>query len=176
MGGRQFQISRHEKKMVHPTKDLRYASTILLHNNIMFLLMPQSLARVLLHIIFCTKNREPYFGDQLIRKDLHAYLAATANQSRISFYFRRWSGRSRSFNLRTWTNSKRRNFGCETEGQFQPSLQRELSITILLAKRIRSILGCGVNAKFCCRIRVQSRRAPQTGHISRRIPSLLKKT
>jgi putative transposase len=41
--------------------------------------MPQSLARVLLHLIFSTKNREPYFGDQLIRKDLHAYLAATAN-------------------------------------------------------------------------------------------------
>jgi putative transposase len=41
--------------------------------------MPQSLARVLLHLIFSTKNREPYFGDQSIRKDLHAYLAATAN-------------------------------------------------------------------------------------------------
>jgi len=43
------------------------------------LYMSQSLARVLLHIIFSTKNREPYFGDQSIRKNLHAYLAATAN-------------------------------------------------------------------------------------------------
>jgi putative transposase len=41
--------------------------------------MPQSLARLLLHIIFSTKNREPYFTDLTIRKDLHAYLAATAN-------------------------------------------------------------------------------------------------
>jgi REP-associated tyrosine transposase len=41
--------------------------------------MSQSLARVLLHIIFSTKNREPYFGDQSIRKNLHAYLAATTN-------------------------------------------------------------------------------------------------
>ena len=41
--------------------------------------MPQSLARILLHIIFSTKNRESYFIDQAIRQDLHAYLAATAN-------------------------------------------------------------------------------------------------
>src|SRR5258707_14834380 len=41
--------------------------------------MSQSLARILLHIIFSTKNREPYFGDQLIRKNLNAYLAATTN-------------------------------------------------------------------------------------------------
>jgi len=41
--------------------------------------MPQSLARVLLHIIFSTKNRVAYFADLTIRRDLHAYLAATAN-------------------------------------------------------------------------------------------------
>ena len=41
--------------------------------------MPQSLSRILLHIIFSTKNRESYFIDQAIRQDLHAYLAATAN-------------------------------------------------------------------------------------------------
>ena len=41
--------------------------------------MPQSLARILIHLIFSTKNREPYFVDQGTRKDLHAYLAATAN-------------------------------------------------------------------------------------------------
>ena len=45
----------------------------------MFLSVPQSLARILLHIIFSTKNRESYFIDQAIRQDLHAYLAATAN-------------------------------------------------------------------------------------------------
>jgi putative transposase len=41
--------------------------------------MSQSLARLLLHIIFSTKNREPYFANPTIGKDLHAYLAATAN-------------------------------------------------------------------------------------------------
>jgi putative transposase len=38
-----------------------------------------ALARILIHLIFSTKNREPYFADPAIRKDLHAYLAATAN-------------------------------------------------------------------------------------------------
>jgi putative transposase len=41
--------------------------------------MSQSLARLLLHIIFATKNREPYFTDLTIRRDVNAYLAATAN-------------------------------------------------------------------------------------------------
>ena len=41
--------------------------------------MSQSLARLLLHIIFATKNREPHFADLTIRRDVHAYLAATAN-------------------------------------------------------------------------------------------------
>jgi putative transposase len=41
--------------------------------------MPQSLARVLLHVVFSTKNRVPYFTDRSFRKEPHAYLAATAN-------------------------------------------------------------------------------------------------
>jgi putative transposase len=41
--------------------------------------MAQSLARLLIHIIFSTKHREPCFADLTIRKDLHAYLAATSN-------------------------------------------------------------------------------------------------
>jgi putative transposase len=41
--------------------------------------MPQSLSHILLHLIFSTKNRESYLADPVIRKDLHAYLAATSN-------------------------------------------------------------------------------------------------
>jgi putative transposase len=40
-------------------------------------IMPQSLANVLLHIIFSTKNREPHLRDRHLRDDLHAYLAGT---------------------------------------------------------------------------------------------------
>ena len=39
--------------------------------------MPQSLAFMLIHVVFSTKNREPVLGPQ-VRPALHAYLAATA--------------------------------------------------------------------------------------------------
>jgi putative transposase len=39
--------------------------------------MPQSLANVLLHVIFSTKNRAPYLENIELRNDLHAYLAGT---------------------------------------------------------------------------------------------------
>src|ERR1700722_8428424 len=41
--------------------------------------MPQSLFRILLHLIFSIKNRVSCFTDPDVRKDLHGYLAATAN-------------------------------------------------------------------------------------------------
>jgi putative transposase len=36
--------------------------------------MPQSLSKVLLHVIFSTKNREPWL-DRDVRTRMHAYLA-----------------------------------------------------------------------------------------------------
>src|SRR3984893_7322331 len=41
--------------------------------------MPQSLSRILLHLIFSTKNRESYFANPIVRTYLPAYLAPTAN-------------------------------------------------------------------------------------------------
>lgn len=37
--------------------------------------MPQSLARVVLHLTFSTKNRRPWLNQQDLRNDLHAYMA-----------------------------------------------------------------------------------------------------
>lgn len=37
--------------------------------------MPQSLAHLVLHIIFSTKNRIPWLRDMAIREELHAYMA-----------------------------------------------------------------------------------------------------
>src|ERR1700693_6191620 len=37
--------------------------------------MPQSLARIILHIVFSTKNRVPFLKDNEQRSQLHAYLA-----------------------------------------------------------------------------------------------------
>ena len=39
--------------------------------------MPQSLARVVLHVVFSTKNRDPFLKDPELRARLHAYMAGT---------------------------------------------------------------------------------------------------
>jgi putative transposase len=39
--------------------------------------MPQSLAKIYLHIIFSTKNREPFLANHDIRNEMHAYLGGT---------------------------------------------------------------------------------------------------
>ncbi len=41
--------------------------------------MPQSLAKVLLHIVFSTKNRYAFLTDKKIREEMHAYLGGTCN-------------------------------------------------------------------------------------------------
>jgi len=37
--------------------------------------VPQSLAKILVHIIFSTKNRTPWLGSQEIRTELYKYMA-----------------------------------------------------------------------------------------------------
>ncbi len=37
--------------------------------------MPQSLTQIYLHIIFSTKNRQPFLNNEQIREQTHAYLA-----------------------------------------------------------------------------------------------------
>ncbi len=39
--------------------------------------MPQSLAKVLIHIVFSTKNRSPFLVDKNFREQMHAYLGGT---------------------------------------------------------------------------------------------------
>ena len=39
--------------------------------------MPQSLSRLLVHLIFSTKNRAAFLQSPLLRSELHAYLTAT---------------------------------------------------------------------------------------------------
>ena len=42
--------------------------------------MPQSLARVLVHIVFSKKNRYPFLSDKDIRGEMEAYLGGTCNE------------------------------------------------------------------------------------------------
>ena len=41
--------------------------------------MPQSLAKVYLHVVFSTKNRQPFLKPKRLRTDVHSYLAGTLN-------------------------------------------------------------------------------------------------
>ena len=41
--------------------------------------MPQSLAKVFVHIVFSTKNRSPFLSDRNVREEMHAYLGGTCN-------------------------------------------------------------------------------------------------
>jgi len=46
--------------------------------------MPQSLANVLLHVIFSTKNRDPYLSNADVRKEMHGCLAGTMRKLECS--------------------------------------------------------------------------------------------
>jgi putative transposase len=43
--------------------------------------MSQSLSNVLLHLIFSTKNREPFLHDKEIRDGLHKYMTGILDNS-----------------------------------------------------------------------------------------------
>lgn len=40
--------------------------------------MPQSLSCVSLHLVFSTKNRQPFLRDPILRQEMHAYLGRTS--------------------------------------------------------------------------------------------------
>ena len=42
--------------------------------------MPQSLSAVYLHLIFSTKNREPWLADPALRDEAHAFLGGDSKQ------------------------------------------------------------------------------------------------
>ncbi len=42
--------------------------------------MPQSLSAVYIHLVFSTKEREPFLRDEDIRSDLHAYLGGISKK------------------------------------------------------------------------------------------------
>jgi|SRR5689334_15031502 len=42
--------------------------------------MPQSLAKVLIHVVFSTKERRPFLRDTVLRAELHSYIGGILNQ------------------------------------------------------------------------------------------------
>ena len=46
--------------------------------------MPQSLAKILVHTVFSTKDRQPFLHDAGLRDDLHHYIGGTLNTLKCS--------------------------------------------------------------------------------------------
>lgn len=46
--------------------------------------MPQSLAKILIHTVFSTKDRQPFLKDAKLRDDLHHYIGGTLNTLKCS--------------------------------------------------------------------------------------------
>jgi putative transposase len=44
--------------------------------------MPQSLSYVLVHLVFSTKERQPFLQDKSVRIEMHSYLGGTSKQLR----------------------------------------------------------------------------------------------
>ena len=44
--------------------------------------MPQSHAKIYVHIVFSRKNRSPFLTDAVLRRECHAYLASTCKKRR----------------------------------------------------------------------------------------------
>ena len=104
--------------------------------------MPQSLSRALLHLIFSTKNRVSCFTDPGVRKDLHGYLAATANHlgstaiclGGVADHVHVVCSLGRTLSAATVVAKL-------TKGQFQPGGAGTVFVAVFLAERLRSILG-----------------------------------
>ena len=41
--------------------------------------MPQSLAKILIHTVFSTKERRPFLRDRVLRDELHSYIGGVLN-------------------------------------------------------------------------------------------------
>ena len=52
-----------------------FESLLLIDRAKQTVLMPQSLARIVLHLVFSTKNRVPFLKDPILRARLYAYMA-----------------------------------------------------------------------------------------------------
>src|SRR5262245_20847181 len=43
-------------------------------------IMPQSLAQIYLHLVFSTKDRQPFLNEKVLREEVHKFLGGTCNQ------------------------------------------------------------------------------------------------
>jgi REP-associated tyrosine transposase len=64
----------------HPTKFINPERVESYHHFHHYPVMSQSLAKILVHTVFCTKERRPFLRDNPFRKELHHYIGGILNQ------------------------------------------------------------------------------------------------
>ena len=78
--------------------------------------MPQSLANVLVHIVFSTKDRVPFLKDEIVRNQLHAQLGGTSKTLNcpplivggVDDHIYLLAGQSRTISLSDWVKELKR--------------------------------------------------------------------
>ena len=78
--------------------------------------MPQSLANVLVHIVFSTKDRVPFLKDEIVRNQLHAQLGGTSKTLNcpplivggVDDHIHLLAGQSRTISLSDWVKELKR--------------------------------------------------------------------
>ena len=78
--------------------------------------MPQSLANVLVHIVFSTKDRIPFLKDQIFRDELHAQLGGTSKSLNcppiivggVDDHIQMLASQSRTISLSDWVKELKR--------------------------------------------------------------------
>jgi hypothetical protein len=84
--------------------------------------MPQSLANVLLHIVFSTKNRAPFLQDPAIREEMNGYMVGTLKAIECPSLGKKTGACSQGLSL---AGGIRRVFGQPIEGRRSQQVYRE---------------------------------------------------
>jgi putative transposase len=70
--------------------------------------MPQSLAKVLIHVVFSTKERRPFLRDTVLRAELHCYIGGILNGfsqiAAVRSYIAGQEEHHRKHSFKFWTN------------------------------------------------------------------------
>ena len=77
----QPRVARHELPWVTVQNIFPYPERVVSTHNIgHHRVMSQSLAKILVHAVFSTKDRRPYLRDKILRDELHRYIGGILTQ------------------------------------------------------------------------------------------------
>ena len=139
--------------------------------------MPQSFASVLIHLVFSTKQREPWLRAP-IDAELPAYAATVLKSGRMPRIRNQWNGGSRPYLVPTLARKDTRRDRGRSEDQHVEMDQNQRSRVpgITLADRLRSLFRQPIKPRFRRRLYSSPAGASSWPVVSRRVPWSSRKT